>query len=203
MATMADSSDTRERLEQAMLAELDLVGPTQLRLKQVADRAGVAISVIYRYFANREDLLAAALVHRFREVEPENRIPMTELLMEHRADPDVAERLVQYLVDPARVEQRHAVRVEIMRVYNMARQNDRALQALGEARAIASEEFLEQMNELEREGRFAPGVTGATFTRCLLGLLFGQTLFDDQLEFSVSRRDWEIALRTVVTSLFA
>ncbi len=186
-----------------MLAELDLVGPTQLRLKQVADRAGVAISVIYRYFANREDLLAAALVHRYLEVEHEVRVPMYELLSEHRADPDIGRQLVNYLLNPDQVARRYEVRVEIMKVFNMARSNARALEALATARSASNAEFLALMTELQDAGVFAPGITALGFARVLLGLLFGQTLFDGQPEFVVTDDDWAAALHTVVTSLFA
>jgi TetR/AcrR family transcriptional regulator len=45
----------------AILEEAAAVGPTDLNIKNVAERCGVAVGSLYQYFGNRENLLAFAI----------------------------------------------------------------------------------------------------------------------------------------------
>jgi TetR/AcrR family transcriptional regulator len=56
---------------QAILDEAAEKGPTVLNIKQVAERAGVAVGSLYQYFGNRDNLLAFAVelcVHQLTDL---------------------------------------------------------------------------------------------------------------------------------------
>jgi TetR/AcrR family transcriptional regulator len=56
---------------QAILDEAAEKGPTALNIKQVAERAGVAVGSLYQYFGNRDNLLAFAVelcVHQLTDL---------------------------------------------------------------------------------------------------------------------------------------
>jgi AcrR family transcriptional regulator len=53
---------TRQQMVlQAIIDEAAEKGPTALNIKQVAERAGVAVGSLYQYFGNRDNLLAFAV----------------------------------------------------------------------------------------------------------------------------------------------
>ncbi len=53
--------DRQQAVINAILAEAAEVGPDQIRIQAVADRAGVAVGSLYQYFADREHLLDFAI----------------------------------------------------------------------------------------------------------------------------------------------
>ena len=59
---------TRDRILEAAALEIERNGLTQFRVKRVALEAGISVALLYSYFSDREDLIASAIVHRFRAV---------------------------------------------------------------------------------------------------------------------------------------
>jgi TetR/AcrR family transcriptional regulator, cholesterol catabolism regulator len=51
----------RAQLLEAVIDLVREVGPAALQMRDVADRAGIALGTVYRYFGSKEHLLAAAL----------------------------------------------------------------------------------------------------------------------------------------------
>jgi AcrR family transcriptional regulator len=63
--------DRQQTVIQAILDEAAEKGPTALNIKQIAERAGVAIGSLYQYFGNRDNLLAFAVelcVHQLTDL---------------------------------------------------------------------------------------------------------------------------------------
>ena len=59
---------TRDRILEAAAHEIERNGLTQFRVKRVALEANISIALLYSYFEDREDLIAATVVYRFRQV---------------------------------------------------------------------------------------------------------------------------------------
>ena len=59
---------TRDRILDAAALEIERNGLTQFRVKRVAAEAGISVALLYSYFEDREGLIAATIVHRFRQV---------------------------------------------------------------------------------------------------------------------------------------
>ncbi len=57
--------------------------------------------------------------------------------------------------------------------------------------------------DLYEQGLLAKGVTPRMFIRVYMGLLYGQTVFEDRGGYEVGDDEWSDAMRIVVTSLFA
>lgn len=56
---------TRERILQLAIDALDAGGEASIRVKQIADDAGVSVTSLYHFYGSREGLVEAALVRRF------------------------------------------------------------------------------------------------------------------------------------------
>ena len=58
-------TSTKERILRLAIDALDSGGEASIRVKQIADDAGVSVTSLYHFYGSREGLVEAALVHRF------------------------------------------------------------------------------------------------------------------------------------------
>lgn len=58
-------TSTKERILRLAIEALDQGGEASIRVKQIADDAGVSVTSLYHFYGSREGLVEAALVHRF------------------------------------------------------------------------------------------------------------------------------------------
>src|ERR1019366_1064115 len=59
---------TRSRILESAALEIERNGLTLFRVKRVASEADISVALLYSYFTDREDLIAATLVYRFEQV---------------------------------------------------------------------------------------------------------------------------------------
>lgn len=64
---MTDVKGTRDRILQAAIAILETDGETGLRVDRVVEAAGFTKPVLYHHFADRDALIVAAQVERYRQ----------------------------------------------------------------------------------------------------------------------------------------
>lgn len=84
--------DRQQAVIQAILDEAAEKSPTALNIKQVAERAGVAVGSLYQYFGNRDNLLAFAVelcVHQMTDLFEMSRPYLMEM--------SLREALIAYL----------------------------------------------------------------------------------------------------------
>jgi AcrR family transcriptional regulator len=65
----ANQRARRQRVIDAVLALVDAGADEDMQMKEIADRSGVALGTIYRYFSSKDHLIAAALVEWARDLE--------------------------------------------------------------------------------------------------------------------------------------
>jgi AcrR family transcriptional regulator len=86
----------RAQLLEAVIDLVREVGPATLQMRDVADKAGIALGTVYRYFSSKEHLLAAALC------EWQERLARRVLMPprageEAEASGDLTERVLSYV----------------------------------------------------------------------------------------------------------
>lgn len=67
VATHQHETSTRERILRLAIQVLDHGGEASIRVKQIADAAGVSVTSLYHFFGSREGLVEEALVARFND----------------------------------------------------------------------------------------------------------------------------------------
>ncbi len=200
MATTLKGDTTKLRVLAAAVDELREVGPSRLRLQGVAERAGVTISTVANIFAGRESLIAAAIVTRVSQIS-DGLFEETLGIMEgNRACPAT---LVQHIADPHQVRARTESRKEFVALAAMATSNDAASRAVAAITLHHRTRLLAIGEDLYEQGLLAKGVTPRMFIRVYMGLLYGQTVFEDRGGYEVGDDEWSDTMRIVVTSLFA
>ena len=65
IAEQEQETSSKERILQLAIEALDAGGEASIRVKQIADDAGVSVTSLYHFYGSREGLVEAALVHRF------------------------------------------------------------------------------------------------------------------------------------------
>jgi len=102
---------TRDAILRAAAQEIELNGMTLFRVKRVAYAAGISVGLLYSYFDDREDLIACAISHRFREVLHGLAETFTNPLMSVKSTEDLRQAL-RIIIAEAQVRQ------ELKRAFN-------------------------------------------------------------------------------------
>ena len=102
----------RAKLIEAVIDLVREVGPGALQMRDVADRSGAALGTVYRYFASKEHLLAAALCDWQERLT--RRVLMPRAGEEAAAGGDLTEHVLSYVRKEIRAFARNPKIAELM-----------------------------------------------------------------------------------------
>lgn len=184
---------TRDKILEAASREIEKNGLTQFRVKRVAFDAGISVALLYSYFDDREDLIAAAIVHRFREVLLGLAETFTRPMRDVNSCDELRAALREVIADaqtPARTEARLA-RIESM---SFARHNPTASAGIADAKRDASSLILSVVQPLEDKRLLADGMSAVAFARIWYALFLGQIELEGEHALAVGVDEWFTAL---------
>lgn len=193
---------TRDRILEASAHEIERNGLTMYRVKRVASEAGISVALLYSYFADREELIATTIVHRFRQVLLGQAEIFTTPLRDVETTKQLRlglERMIADAQDPARDEQR-LLRIEGI---SFAHHNRTASEGIALAKQEASAKIVEIVTPLEIKGLLAPGVSAVAFARIWYALFFGQIALEGEHPLSIDNDTWLKALRSLANAVVA
>ena len=191
---------TRDKILEAVALEIERNGMTQFRVKRVAAEAGISVALLYSYFDDREGLIAATIVHRFRQVLLGSADVFTKPLRQVETTEDLRAALQTMIADaqiPERTEGR-LLRIESM---SFAQHNRTASEGIAEAKREASAQILACVQPLVDKGLLAEGVSGVAFARIWYALFFGQISLEGEHDLSIGTDDWLRALKVLAESM--
>ena len=193
---------TRSRILESAALEIERNGLTQFRVKRVASEADISVALLYSYFTDREDLIAATIVYRFEQVL----LGQAEIFTTPLRDVTTSEELRAALTvmiadaqDPARDEQR-LLRIDGI---SFAHHNTTASEGIAQAKAGASDKILQIVQPLEERGLLAPGMTAVAFARIWYALFFGQIALEGEHALSINPDAWLTALHVLANAVVA
>jgi AcrR family transcriptional regulator len=191
---------TRDRILDAAAHEIERNGLTQFRVKRVASEAGISVALLYSYFEDREGLIAAAIVFRFRQVLLGQAEIFTTPLRDVSTTDQLRAALRQMIADAQapELDEARLARIESM---SFARHNTAAQVGIAEAKQEAGEKILQWVQPLEDRGLLAEGVTAIAFARIWYALFFGQISLEGDDALSIGSEEWLTALNTLAGSL--
>ncbi len=190
---------TRDRILDAAALEIERNGMTQFRVKRVASEADVSVALLYSYFDDREDLIAATMVHRYRQVLIGTAKIFTEPLKNVATGDDLRAALRVIIADaqtPERTEARN-LRIEGM---SFAQHNPTALAGVADAKREASTLIMSSVQPLVDKDLLADGMSGVAFARIWYALFFGQIALEGEHALSIDDDDWLRALQVIAES---
>lgn len=193
---------TRSRILESAALEIERNGLTLFRVKRVASEADISVALLYSYFTDREDLIAATIVHRFEQVLLGQAEIFTTPLRDVRTAEELRAALDTMIVDgqdPARDEQR-LLRIDGI---SFAHHNVTASQGIARAKAEASDKIVTTVQPLEEKGLLAPGMTAVAFARIWYALFFGQIALEGEHSLSINPDAWLTALHVLADAVVA
>lgn len=191
--------DLPRALASAARELLEANGLSQVTIRSACERVGVSIAAPYRHFGSREELVAAALVEAFEELEGATRRAW-------RREPDPAEGLVAVGVAYVGFAHKHPNTYRAMFGGALERQSHAALREAGlRALAVLQEAVRTWLTHSARSGNAAAASDEATITLIAWSMAHGistlalDNVLDVQLE---SAKDQAARLfRTVVGAM--
>jgi AcrR family transcriptional regulator len=164
---------TRDMILEAASREIERNGMTQFRIKRVASDAQVSVALLYSYFDDREDLIACAIVHRFRQVL----LGLAETFTRPFRDVSTTDDLRQamrVIISEAQVPLRTEARIQRIESMSFARHNPTASAGIAEAKKETASMIVERVRPLQEMGLLADGMSAVAFARIWYALFFGQ-----------------------------
>ncbi|MGA0081799.1 MAG: TetR/AcrR family transcriptional regulator [Ilumatobacteraceae bacterium] len=163
---------SRERIHQCTLAEIEQSGIVGLRVAHIAEAAEVSVALVYKYYKDRDGLLAAVLgkeianyyledVRRIRALVESNVTVTIDVLMQALPMPEEVERIA-----------RRALR---MQIFAASEELPQLRKALGEAQKTIHDAVCDLMNDVrKRSGATSPISTDViSFAVQAMGFSFG------------------------------
>jgi AcrR family transcriptional regulator len=191
---------TRDKILEAAALEIERNGLTQFRVKRVAMNAGISVALLYSYFEDREGLIAATMVHRYRQVLLGNAETFTTPLRGVKTADELRAALITVISDaqrPERTEHR-LLRIEGM---SFAQHNRAASEGIAAAKEDAGALIVKHVQPLVDRGLLAEGVSGVAFARIWYALFFGQIALEGEQNLAISSDAWLRALHVIANSM--
>jgi AcrR family transcriptional regulator len=184
---------TRDIILEAASREIERNGMTQFRVKRVAFDANISVALLYSYFDDREDLIACAIVHRFREVLLGLAETFTHPLELVNTTEDLRQAL-RVIIAEAQVPARTEARIQRIESMSFARHNPTATAGIAEAKKEAATRIVDRVKPLEDKKLLAEGMSAVAFARIWYALFFGQIELEGEHALSVNADEWFTAL---------
>ena len=191
---------TRDRILDAAALEIERNGLTQFRVKRVASEAGISVALLYSYFEDREGLIAATIVHRFRQVLLRQAEIFTTPLTNVQTPQDLRAALAVMISD-AQAPELYEARILRVESMSFARHNATASLGIAAAKEEAGAQIMEFVRPIVDGGLLAPGMTGVAFARIWYALFFGQIALEGEHALSIDADDWLTALHVLATAM--
>ena len=191
---------TRDKILESAALEIERNGLTQFRVKRVASVAGISVALLYSYFTDREDLIAATIVHRFRQVLLGQADIFTKPLTNVLTVDDLR-AAIQVMIADAQSPERNEARILRIEGISFAHHNLTASAGIAAAKQEASAQIMEFVQPLVDKGLLAEGMSGVAFARIWYALFFGQIALEGEHPLSIDSEDWLMALTVLANSV--
>jgi AcrR family transcriptional regulator len=184
---------TRDMILEAASREIERNGMTQFRIKRVALDAQVSVALLYSYFDDREDLIACAIVHRFRQVLLGLAETFTRPLRDVSTTDDLRQAM-RVIISEAQGPLRTEARIQRIESMSFARHNPTASAGIAEAKKETASMIVQRVRPLEEMGLLADGMSAVAFARIWYALFFGQIELEGEHALAVDADEWITAL---------
>ena len=191
---------TRDKILESAAIEIERNGLTQFRVKRVASVAGISVALLYSYFSDREDLIAATIVHRFRQVLLGQAETFTKPLR-HVETTDQLRDAISVMIEDAQTPERDEGRILRIESISFAHHNLTATAGIAAAKEETSSMIMEIVQPLVDKKLLVDDMSGVAFARIWYALFFGQIALEGQHALSINNDAWLLALNILANSM--
>ncbi|MHB1209923.1 MAG: TetR/AcrR family transcriptional regulator [Acidimicrobiales bacterium] len=191
---------TRDKILESAALEIERNGLTQFRVKRVASVAGISVALLYSYFSDREDLIAATIVHRFRQVLLGQAETFTKPLRNVETTDQFREAISTMIAD-AQTPERDEGRILRIESISFAHHNLTASAGIAAAKEETSSMIMQIVQPLVEKKLLADGISGVAFARIWYALFFGQISLEGEHALSIENDGWLEALNVLANAM--
>jgi AcrR family transcriptional regulator len=191
---------TRDKILESAAIEIERNGLTQFRVKRVASVAGISVALLYSYFSDREDLIAATIVHRFRQVL----LGQAETFTKPLRGVETADQLraaISVMIADAQTPERDEGRILRIESISFAHHNLTASAGIAAAKEETSSMIMEIVQPLVDKKLLVDGMSGVAFARIWYALFFGQIALEGEHALSIKSDGWLEALNVIANAM--
>lgn len=197
---MSTQRDTAAAIVREAKAIIDERGEAALRVTELADRCGVAPSVLYHHFRDRDDIVTAVRVAEFTARVEADSAQIGDMALSVDNLAQILSVLVDDMADP-RNDERRQFRHERMQALVAARLNPELQEQLTQAQAHLSQVIIGAVRQAQ-----AAGLLDETLDEKAMAFLFeviplGTALATVYGENLPSAEAWHDVLMRVITAL--
>lgn len=197
---MAGARDTRQRLLEAAISIIEFDGEDGVRVDRVAEIAGFTKPVVYHHFADREDLVVAALSERYYRAISFAMDDLKFAAARCRTVQQYKDVLTQGIANFGTAEGVHRRQLR-MEALGAAVSRPALQRSLSEATRRQVDSFAEILQIGQEEGWLRLGVEPRDLAIWWAGLILGRHLVEiDSDNFDPSR--WDLITTWVIRQLF-
>lgn len=191
---------TQGRILAASIEELETQGITQYRVKRVAATANVSVSLLYSYFEDREGLLAATIVRRYRDEVLRTATLFTAPLV-GVSTPDALRAAMRQLIDDAERPERYRSRGLRIESFAFARHNHTAAEGIAAAQREAGNYIIGRVQPVVDRGLLLKDMSAAAFARVWYALFFGQVALEGEHPLAATAEEWRESLYAIAEAM--
>ena len=192
-------TNTRDRILQCALAEIEKNGIVGMRVADVAARAEVSVPLIYKYFRDRDGLLAEVLTSTTTSIFMKDIGRMRDLV-ESQSSPVTAEQLANLMPMPNDVQRKRNRRIRAMAIaasYDIPRLAD----ALADNQRLMNDATRDLIAAVRKSAGCTSTVSVNAVTIVLQTLGFGIIISDCFEEPVISDEEYRSLLVDVIDRL--
>ncbi len=191
---------TQGRILAASIEELETQGITRYRVKRVASAANVSVSLLYSYFEDREGLLAATIVRRYRDEVLRTATLFTAPLV-GVSTTDGLRAALQKMIDDAMRPERYRSRTLRIESFSFARHNETAANGIAAAQREAGNYIVGRVQPIVDRGLLLAGMSAASFARIWYALFFGQVALEGEHSLAATPEEWRASLYAIAEAM--
>ena len=191
---------TQGRILGASIEELETHGITRYRVKRVAASANVSVSLLYSYFQDREELLAATIVRRYRDEVLRTATLFTAPLVGVTTTEGLRGAMRQLIADAERPERQRSRTLRI-ESFSFARHNETAANGIATAQREAGNYIVGRVQPIVDRGLLLAGMSAASFARIWYALFFGQVALEGEHSLAATPEEWRASLDAIAEAM--
>lgn len=201
---LEEGDNTRARLLKATVEAIDIGGEAAVRIRSIADRAGVTEPSIYHFFGSREGLVEAAHAERFRLNLDDMNQRFLKRVLRCQTKEEFSGAIRVTLAETFAGERRFA-RAQRFSVIGAAMTRPALLEKLVEARRLGEQALVDALTFADERGWVRTGLDMRAATYWLAGIVTGRALLEiDRSVTSDIESEWnDLAIDSVVAMIVA
>lgn len=174
---LSGGDDTRARLLQAAIEAIDIGGESAVRIRSVADRAGVTEPSIYHFFGGREGLIEAAQAERFRLNLDDLARRFLSRVVRGRTKQDFVD-IIRTTLTESFASDRRVARAHRLSVLGAAQSRPALRAKLAQARQLGQQSLVEALEIAVERGWAPEGLNVDVAARWIAGLVSGRAFIE-------------------------